>query len=270
MEYGIISRIDRKDALELSKKIIDYVSRHSDILVEANTAEHLELHNTVDSAPLEEMNVKTMITVGGDGTILKALQNVDAAIFAVNMGRVGFLTEVPKDDVEKFLERFMNGDYIIEQRSKLRTIKNNTELVDAVNEAVLHTSQIAKMRHFDIFVDDVKADDIRADGLIIATPTGSTCYAMSAGSPIIDPRVPAHVIVPIAPYKLSTRPLVVPANSEIRIEEAEKRESILVIDGQYEEILEDDVLYFTRSTKTARFIRFNGNFYHRVREKLLR
>ena len=270
MEYGIISRIDKREALELTKKIIDYITEYSDVLVEENTAEHLELHNTVDAAPLEEMNVKIMITVGGDGTILKALQKVNAAIFAVNMGRVGFLTEVPENEVEHYLDKLLVKDYIIEQRSKLKTLKNDTELVDAVNEAVIHTSQIAKMRHFNIFVDDVKADDIRADGLIIATPTGSTCYAMSAGSPIIDPKVPAHVIVPIAPYKLSTRPLVVPATSEIRIEEVERRESILVIDGQYEERLEKDVLYFTRSTKTAKFIRFNGNFYQRVREKLLR
>jgi len=93
---------------------------------------------------------------------------------------------------------------------------------------------------------------------------------MSAGSPIIDPRIQAHVVVPIAPYKLSTRPMVVPATSEIRILETEGRESILVIDGQDEETVGEDVLHFTRSPNTARFVRFSENFYERVREKFLR
>ncbi|MCK4614922.1 MAG: NAD(+)/NADH kinase [Thermoplasmata archaeon] len=270
MEYGIISRIDYINALELTEKIIEYMNQFTDILVEESTAEHLDLSNAIDSAPLEEMNVDTLITVGGDGTILRALQKLDAAIFAVNMGRVGFLTEVPGEQVEEHLGRLLEGDYIIEQRSKLRTLKNNEEFADAVNEAVIHTAQISKIRDFNIFVDDVLADNIRADGLIIATPTGSTCYAMSAGSPIIDPRIQAHVVVPIAPYKLSTRPMVVPASSEIRIEEVEGRESVLVIDGQHEEKIGDDVLHFTRSPKTARFIRFQRNFYERVREKFLR
>ena len=272
MEYGITSRIDMEEANSLTQKIIDFMDQFTDIMVETNTAEHLDLSNSIDTVPLEEMDVETLITVGGDGTILRALQKTDAAIFAVNMGRVGFLTEVSgvDGDVGEYLGKLLDGDYIINQRSKLRTLVNNQQAMDAVNEAVIHTSHVSKIRDFDIFVDDVQMDNIRADGLIIATPTGSTCYAMSVGSPIIDPHVPAHVIVPIAPYKLSTRPFVIPASSEITIKEINGRETILVIDGQHQETLGDDVLTFTRSPKTARFIRFNDNFYERVREKFLR
>lgn len=246
------------------------MSQFTDILVEKNTADHLDLNNSIDSAPLEEMDVDTLITVGGDGTILRALQKIDPAIFAVNMGKVGFLTEVDGEKVEEYLGRLLDGDFMVEQRTRLRAIKNNNEFVDAVNEAVIHTAQVSKMRDFNIYVDDILADNIRSDGLIIATPTGSTCYAMSVGSPIIDPRIPAHVVVPIAPYRLSTRPLVVPSSSDIRIEEVDGRESLLVVDGQHEEMIKDDILNFTRSPKTARFIRFHGNFYERVREKFLR
>lgn len=274
MDYGIISRIDLPEAHDLTFRIIEWLDQFTDILVEESTAAHLDLDNDIDSAPLEEMDVRTLITVGGDGTILRALQRIDAEIFAVNMGRVGFLTEVRgggmENDIEPYLKRLLDGDYHVEQRSKLRTIVGGRQEFDAVNEAVIHTAQVSKLRDFNIYVGDVLAENIRADGLIIATPTGSTCYAMSVGSPIIDPLVQAHVIVPIAPYKLSTRPMVVPADSEIRINEVEGRESLLVIDGQREIKLEDDELTFTRSSRTARFIRFHTNFYERVREKFLR
>lgn len=145
MEYGIISRIDDINALELTEKIIEYMNQFTDILVEESSAGHLNLSNEIDTVPLEEMDVDTLITVGGDGTILRALQRIDAAIFAVNMGRVGFLTEVPGEHVEEYLGRLLKGDYIVEQRSKLRTLKNNREFVDAVNEAVIHTVQISKI-----------------------------------------------------------------------------------------------------------------------------
>jgi NAD+ kinase len=270
MNFGIISRIDSHEAQTVATRIIEWMNDRTDIIVESNTAEHLHLDNAIDTVSLEEMDVRTLITVGGDGTILRALQKIDAEIFAVNMGRVGFLTEVKSDEVEQYLDRLLNGNYHIEQRSKLRTIVANRDEFDAVNEAVIHTAQVSKLRDFNIFIGDVLVESIRADGLIIATPTGSTCYAMSVGSPIIDPRVPAHVIVPIAPYKLSTRPIVVPADSEIRIREVEGRGSLLVIDGQREIAVEDEELTFTRSPRTARFIRFNTNFYERVREKFLR
>ncbi len=270
MDYGIISRIDLPEAHELAERIIEYMNQYTDILVEETTADHIGGGNSMEQAPLEEMDVDTLITIGGDGTILRALQKIDAAIFGVNMGRVGFLTEVDGEDIEKNLDRLLERDYLVEQRSKLRTIINDREELDAVNEAVLHTAQVSKIRDFNIYVDNILAENIRADGLIIATPTGSTCYAMSAGSPIIDPMVPAHVIVPIAPYKLSSRPMVVSATSDIRIHEVEGRESILVIDGQREIPIEDDIINFSRSPKTARFIRFQTNFYERVRDKFLR
>ena len=126
------------------------------------------------------------------------------------------------------------------------------------------------MRHYEIFVDDVMANSIRADGVIIATPTGSTSYAMSAGGPILDPRVAGFIIVPIAPFKLSARPMVVPIDSKISIRLlTPKRPSLLVLDGQLEyKIKTNDKITFTRSESPARFIRFEPDFYKRIEEKL--
>jgi NAD+ kinase len=125
------------------------------------------------------------------------------------------------------------------------------------------------MRHFKISIDGNLADDFRADGVMIATPTGSTSYAMSAGGPIIDPRVEAMVMVPIAPFKLSGRPLVIPAKSHIVMEFTEPKECHMVLDGQ--EIISlsgSEKVEMTISEHKARFIRFEGDFYSRFIEKL--
>ena len=158
MDYGIISRIDLPEAQLLTERIIRYMNEYTDICVEENTAERSEVENSIDALPLEEMNVDTLITVGGDGTILRALQKIDAEIFAVNMGRVGFLTEVNGDHIEDHLERLLRKDYFVEQRPKLRTIIEDRVQLDAVNEAVIHTAQISKIRHYNIFVGVPQGD----------------------------------------------------------------------------------------------------------------
>jgi NAD+ kinase len=183
---------------------------------------------------------------------------------------LGFLTEVHEDQAIEGLNRILDKDYIIDERARLKTVVNRKRLIDATNEAVIHTAHIAKMRHYDIFVDDVIAESIRADGIIIATPTGSTSYAMSAGGPILDPRVEAFIIVPIAPFKLSARPMVIPIDSTVSIQLlTPKRPSLLVLDGQLEhKIKTNDKVTFSRSESPARFIKFEPDFYKRIEEKL--
>jgi len=119
-------------------------------------------------------------------------------------------------------------------------------------------------------VDDQLALDVRADGIIVATPTGSTCYAMAVGSPIIDPRVDAFVIAPMAPFKFAARPMVVPASSKVRIEVAKPKPCMCVIDGQQEKEMEGlEAAEFSISENKARFIRFERDFYTRIREKIV-
>ena len=153
---------------------------------------------------------------------------------------------------------------------RLKTMLDNNILPCSLNEAVIHTAHVSKLRHFEIMVDDSLAEEVRADGIIIATPTGSTCYAMSAGSPILDPRVPALVIVPIAPFALSSRALVVPAKSKITIKLYEFKPCMLVLDGQFVKKIEENfTMEFTSSKNYAEFIRFSTDFYKRVWEKLV-
>jgi len=220
--------------------------------------------------PLREMDVDVIITVGGDGTILRTLQGSDAPVLGVNAGVLGFLTEVQPDEIKTAVKRLLAGDYRIVRRVKLKTVIDGRRLEDATNEAVIHTAHISKMRYFEISVDGARATDMRADGIIVATPTGSTCYAMSVGSAIIDPRVDALVIAPIAPFRLSARPLVVPAKSKITVTITEPRECIMVIDGQREvQMTGKEKVTFSSSEKKARFVSFQYDFYKNLEEKLV-
>ena len=219
---------------------------------------------------LPNMDADVIITIGGDGTILRTLQGTDAPILGVNAGVLGFLTEVQPNEIRWAIKRLLAGKYRIEERLKLKTVMDGKRLEDATNEAVIHTAHIAKMRHFAISVDNTPATEMRADGIIVATPTGSTCYAMSVGSSIVDPRVEALVIAPIAPFRLSARPFVVPARSRISVTIKEPRECIMVIDGQCEfEMTGKERLVFTASDKKARFVSFKDDFYRNLEEKLV-
>jgi NAD+ kinase len=248
------------------KKVLEAL-KGEDVIIEQRAAKGLGKKGV----SLSKMKVDVMVTVGGDGTILRTLQGSDTPILGVNAGVLGFLTEVRPADIKSAMKKLLAGNYQIEKRLKLKTVMNGRRLEDATNEAVIHTAHVAKMRHFCISVDNTRATEMRADGIIVATPTGSTCYAMSVGSSIIDPRVDALVIAPIAPFRLSARPLVVPAKSKVTIRIGEPRECIMVIDGQSEYTMSgNETLVFSASEKRAKFVSFNpDDFYVNLEQKLM-
>lgn len=215
------------------------------------------------------MDVDIVIVIGGDGTILRALQNTNAIIIGINCGRVGFLAEISHENIKYGIKRLLSGDYVVELRSKISTWYNGKYLSDSINEAVVHTDSITKIRHYRVYIDDVLASEFHADGVIVSTPTGSTCYAMSLGAPYMDPNVNAFMVVPMAAYRPSSRPFIVPATSKITVENVMNKDCLLVLDGQHEHNIDGhSKVEFTVSNNKARFIRFNMNFYSRVREKL--
>ncbi|MDN5357289.1 MAG: kinase [Candidatus Methanomethylophilaceae archaeon] len=223
-----------------------------------------------EGTPLTEMDADIVIVVGGDGTILRALKKTDAAVIGINAGGVGFLAEVEPDEIEESISRIRRGEYTVENRSKLRTWYNGEYLAEAVNEAVVHTDSVAKIRQYKIYVNDHLATEVRADGVIVSTPTGSTCYAMSLGAPITDPGVGAFLIVPMAAFKFASRPFVVPYTSKITIEEVMGKGCLIVVDGQHEYPMRGGTrVEFSLSDNLAKFIKLDKDFYSRVREKLV-
>jgi len=265
MKFGLVINPETAQAKELAETVLRLLSAH-EVVLERATGAALGR----PGVPLNELQADIVITIGGDGTILRTLQETDAELLAINAGVLGFLSELSAEEVEQGLKRVVAHDYRVERRMKLQTRLNGRRLVDATNEAVVHTAEIAKMRHFEILIDGRRALEIRADGVIVATPTGSTCYAMSVGSAIIDPRVDAIVVAPIAPFRLSARPLVVPASSQVALRLTPGQPSVLVLDGQQEHpLVGSERIEFTRSDQSARFIRFGEEFYSRLEEKLM-
>ncbi|MGM0771342.1 MAG: NAD(+)/NADH kinase [Halobacteriota archaeon] len=273
-KIGIVSRCDHEDALEMVRTIVEHFRSKVDIAVTSNTADPLGLQD-VEVITIEEMRgkgVELLISVGGDGTVLRTIARMEdpLPILGINMGTLGFLVDVNPSDAIEAIEESLKG-FKYTERSRLNVNLNGEKIPPATNEVVLTTARPAKILTFRITIDDREVEDVRADGVVIATPTGSTAYAMSAGGPIIDPNVNATLIVPLAPFKLSSRPWVVPADSLIKVEMIiPEKEAALVVDGQYTHtIQENDVVTLTRSGLPARFVETSASgFYERVQSKL--
>ena len=270
MRIGVTARPDMPEAITMAADVAEFIlERGGNAVLDDQFSAEAGWEG--DSAPLDDMDIDVIITVGGDGTILRTAQHTTHPIFGINMGALGFLAEVQPGEWREGVARLLRGEYTIETRAKLSATVGGVPQPPVVNEAVIHTTQISKMRHFEVKVDSSDALRLRADGLIIATPTGSTCYAMSVGSPIVDPKAKAFIIVPIAPFKLSARPFVVSSDSRIEVRLLDGKDALLVLDGQAEaEIAPDQVVAFEMSDERARFIRFDTDFYRRFRKKLMR
>jgi NAD+ kinase len=272
MRIGVVARFDIDKSVELAGKIVEFlIEKDVDTLIDSNLADKLNKYHDIAS-DLEDMDVDMVIAVGGDGTVLRTqgiINQKKIPLFGINMGAVGFLTEIDPAETFTALEQVLAGKYFVDKRTQLR-VWHNKELHQALNEVVIMTQKPAKMLHIEISVDDEVVEELRADGLIIATPSGSTAYSMSAGGPIVDPRVGAFIIVPICPFKLGARPTVVPNDSVIKVKFLrEGKKAVAVIDGQFEEEINYmDEFIFKKAENYAYFVRLSKNFYRRVREKL--
>jgi len=272
MRIGIVARVDVDEAIQLAGKIVEFlIEKDVETLLDSDLALHLKKYQNI-SCDLVDMDVDMVVAIGGDGTVLRTqglINQKKIPLVGINMGAVGFLTEIDPEDAFSALEQVLDGKYFVEKRTQLQVWHNN-QLHSALNEVVVMTQKPAKMLHIEISVDDEVVEELRADGLIVATPSGSTAYSMSAGGPIVDPRVDAFIIVPICPFKLGARPFVVPNESVIKVKFLRKgKKAVAVIDGQVvEEINYMDEIIFKKAESYAYFLRLTKNFYRRVREKL--
>jgi NAD+ kinase len=267
VKFGITANPQIPDALSCAKKVVAWLEKGQDVFLESDLARAVGRKGM----PLAHMKVDVMLAIGGDGTILRALQLSDAKVLGINSGSLGFLAEVNAEEATAYLERTIRGEHTVEERMRLKVTVNGQRMFDCTNEAVIHTAQIAKIRPFEIRLGEELVERVRADGIIVATPTGSTSYSMSAGGPIVDPRVDAIIVTAIAPFKPGSRPHVFPAQGQVHVRLTKPKECLLVMDGQHESSLkgtEDVVL--TASERRAKFIRFRSDFYRRVEEKLSR
>jgi len=254
MKWGLICNSKVKKSLSLATDIYDFLQSYGEVFSELSLAKKIKKRGY--SFENINKNSDIIITIGGDGTILRALRVLDKPIFAINSGGMGFLSEVESKYAIEGLKKLLDGKYNIEERSKLKIMLDGERLPDATNEVTIQTAKIAKIMYYQILVENELLETIGADGVILSTPTGSTSYALSVGGPILDPALNAILIAPIAPFRLSARPWVVPLNKIITLKVLPKsKETKIVIDGQYtKNVTADSKITITGSEKTAKFI----------------
>jgi NAD+ kinase len=223
---GIIGRLGSPHALDTVRRLKRFLlARQLHVILEDTIAELLPGHGlqTCSRQALGEV-CDLVIVVGGDGSMLgaaRALSHHDTPVVGINRGNLGFLTDILPDELEPRITEVLEGRYRSEDRFLLEAeVRRHNEVIghgDALNDVVLHPGKSTRMIEFELYIDGQFVCSQKADGLIVATPTGSTAYALSAGGPIMHPRLDALVIVPMYPHTLSSRPIVVDGNSELRI-----------------------------------------------------
>jgi NAD+ kinase len=270
MRFLLVSRIDAKDALTYTLELGDFLSGHGHAVeYEQNTAEAAGI---LSGTPLSKAAGDVIVTIGGDGTILLAVQRISRQIpvIGINWGEVGFLAELEPEEAAPFLLSLEPG-FQVEKRMRISLSMDGKVLGEALNEAVIVTSRPAKMLRFLVMVDGNPAERFRADGLLLSTPTGSTAYAMSAGGPIVDPRIEGILLVPLAPYLLSSRPHLISSDRSLEIRLESAKPANLVIDGQSTIVVgENASISVTKSEKPALFVTTGKNFFEKVDRKLRR
>ncbi len=248
-------------------------------LLEANSAAELraEAASSLQTAAMADLGevCGLAIVLGGDGTFIsvaRQLARYDVPIIGVNQGRLGFLTDLTLANLSTSLPRLLAGEYREERRALLSVSSSlaNADQYLAVNDVVVNRGGATSLVDLEISLNDRFAYGFRADGVIVATPTGSTAYALSAGGPIMAPFVNAFTIVPIAPHALTNRPIVVADDSVIRITVARAREALASIDGhQVIPLGEGDSVVLRRAQDTVRLWHpLDYDYYHTLREKL--
>ncbi len=219
------------------------------------------------------------IVVGGDGTLLHAartLSNYDIPMMGINLGRLGFLVDISAPDMHQQLTDILSGRYQVDDRMLLHVdVLRDDECIfssNALNDVVLHKWEIARMIEFQTLIDSQHVHTQRSDGMIVATPTGSTAYALSGGGPIVHPQVAAILIVPICPHTLSNRPIVVQADSaiEIVITHGGESEGQLTCDGQIHTRLDSgDIVRIKASARHLQLLHPNNyDYFDILRAKL--
>ena len=265
----------------LDKLVGDLGKRGLEVLLDESAAVHLR---SPDKPVLPRQDLATScdlaIVVGGDGTMLNAarsLAEADVPVLGVNLGRLGFLADVSPDETCERLTEILNGQYDEDQRSLLHAkVVRDDQVVsesDALNDVVIHKWDIARMIELDTTVDKHYLYSLRADGLIISTPTGSTAYALSGGGPILHPDLPAIVLVPICPHTLSNRPVVIDEKSAIQVTVRgnENDKAQITCDGQVNfPLMSGDCIHIRRKTHQLRLIHPSGHDHFNIMRKKLR
>lgn len=227
--------------------------------------------------------IDLLVAIGGDGTIMRAvreMQDCNVPILSVNRGKIGFLAETHIEEAEEWIPRLLSGDGVIEERHQVHVTveRDGSTFFEglALNEAVIAQGAIARLLDLQAHINGEALTTFHADGIIIATPTGSTAYSLAAGGPVVHPRLSALILTPINPHSFGQKPIVIPGESEVTIEvvprahQFENSEVSLTLDGQvYQQLAQHDRVHVRLHRDTVKLLRRKQDtFYATLRDKL--
>lgn len=282
---GLVGRPGHAGVVDTLRRLLDYLrGKGLAVCVDSLTAELVSDHGQKQCTRAELSKFcDLVIVVGGDGSMLNVAKSVasdQVPVIGINRGRLGFLTDILPDELEKGLAEVLEGNYTVDSRFLLDVLVRPQASQDpkgqylgaALNDVVLHPGKAAQMIKFELFVDGRFVYSIDSDGLIVATPTGSTAYALSAGGPIMHPSLNAVVLVPMYPHSLGNRPIVVDGDSEIRIvvSPQETLEPQVSCDGQllYSAQAGDEIVVRKKDVPLKLIHPPEHSFYQACRSKL--
>jgi len=275
---AIISRPARPEVAGIFPDLLTWLRGHGyEVIVDPQTAKYANGQKEVLRSEMSAQPLDLVIVLGGDGTLLSAVRAtaaVDVPLLGVNLGSLGFLTDVPLASLFPMLDAIAQGSAAVEQRSLMQCdLLRDEKMLGtymAFNDAVVNKTALARLNNYDLFVDGVFVSSYRADGMIVATPTGSTAYSLSAGGPVLMPSVSAFVVTPVAPHSLTHRPLVVPDSAVVEILlRSDEEVAYLSLDGQPGLDLKDgDKVRCRRSEHSVSLFRTSADFFHVLRSKL--
>jgi len=276
--FGLMPHTGKDKALEVGRQALALLEAAGvQVVVEPEAASRLGREDLARPTA-EWRSLDAVVVVGGDGALLRAARVIadrSAPLLAVKVGRLGFLTEVEHSELPAALSRLLAGHYAVEERMMLRArLYRDGRLVremDALNDVVVNRGTIARIIRIEVRVSDELVFDFAGDGIIVATPTGSTGYSLSAGGPIVDPSVDALILTPICPHALATRSVVVPPDEQVAVRVTAPHTDITVtIDGQVAfGVSSGDVLRIDRAPQPVRLVRFGPRrLYRELRERL--
>ena len=275
---AIISKPSKPELAGVLPELLSWFRKRGyHLYLDQETARYTDGEEVVSRKAIGAKHPDFALVLGGDGTLLSAARAVaheGVPILAVNLGSLGFLTEVPLSEMYTTLEAVDAGNCPVEQRSVLdcRLIRGGECIAHhfALNDAVVNKSAISRLVDFDLLIDGVFVFNYKADGVIVATPTGSTAYSLAAGGPVLMPSVTSFVVTPVCPHSLTHRPLVVTDKAQIELRvETGGEEAFLSIDGQVGvPVKQGDRVLCQRAEHTVKLLRMKRTFFDVLRNKL--
>jgi NAD+ kinase len=271
---GLVCKPGRMEIARIAERIVELlVSKDIAVQIDPNSLDSSN-NEKVMSTPVEEMDVDFVITIGGDGTILytrSKLKDSETPLFCVNRGTVGFLTESGTTTAFSALEKILANECIIEVCVNISSGVEDRIYPDALNEVYVVSKIPGRLLTFQVFLDGVRVDYGRADGAMLATPCGSTAYALAAGGSILAPDVNGLIFVPVCPPRFELKSVVVPDDAKLELELVKAgAPGLAVIDGQTRwDIEPHERVWMKKSEKVTRFIRLYDNYYDRLNTRLV-